>query len=122
MFRPRAGATGGGGAQSHCLYFSIDGYALTSPCRRINNQAALAMWQHHMPDSATRQWRELITAGEGLDDLAVELERQLTAQMSHQTVLIPYSMGEVGSLTWRVLFDCGHIMYAGDAEWCGCPL
>jgi uncharacterized RmlC-like cupin family protein len=26
----------------------------------------------------------------------VELEQQLSAQMSHQTVLIPYSMGEVG--------------------------
>lgn len=33
--------------------------------------------------------------GEGLEDLASELERQLSAQMSHQRVLVPYSMGEV---------------------------
>lgn len=35
--------------------------------------------------------------GEGLEDLASELERQLAAQMSHQRVLVPYSMGEVVS-------------------------
>lgn len=39
----------------------------------------------------------------------MELERQLTAQMSHRTVLIPYSMGEVGCSAQRGLTNDGHI-------------
>ena len=36
--------------------------------------------------------------GEAFEDLADEIERQLSMQMSHQKFLIPYHLGEVRAL------------------------